>query len=186
MVGSHASSPSIGPGVTEHPLAQGVCDIRPADLTDESDAETYLQLLDQYALDPMGGGKPLESAVRKRLANDLARHPTCLILLAFVDQQPVGVATCFYAYSTFRARPLINVHDIAVLAAYRGQGIGRALLRAIEHEARAQDCCKVTLEVREDNPLAHGLYRSEGFGRAELGSDSVQYLFLEKHLDQPE
>lgn len=170
--------------MTEYRLAHGVCNVIPADLANEKDAETYLFLLDQYARDPMGGGRSLGPEVRSRLVRDLARHPSALILLAFVGQEAVGVATCFYAYSTFRARPLINVHDIAVLSTHRGQGVGRALLRAIEDEAHKQGCCKITLEVREDNPRAHGLYRSEGFGSAEFGSDSVQYLFLEKRLDQ--
>lgn len=167
-------------------MTAGNCIIRQADLSDAKDAEAYLYLLDQYALDPMGGASPLESDVRDRLIHDLARHPGALILLAFLDRRAVGMATCFPAYSTFRAAPLLNVHDIAVLSAYRGRGIGRALLKAIEGQAYQRGCCKITLEVREDNPLAHGLYQSEGYGGAELGNSRVQYLFLEKQLDGTE
>lgn len=169
--------------MSEYPIRAGRCDIRLADLSDSADAASYISLLDQYARDPMGGGRPLTKEVLERLPHDLAQFPGTLMLLASVDGQAVAVATCFTGYSTFRAAPLLNVHDIAVLPSHRGRGIGRAMLRAMEAHARERGCCKITLEVREDNPLAHGLYRSEGYGGAELGDSRVQYLFLEKALD---
>ncbi|MGH4018593.1 MAG: ribosomal protein S18-alanine N-acetyltransferase [Pseudonocardiaceae bacterium] len=53
-----------------------------------------------------------------------------------------------------------EVHTLAVDPAYRGRGIGRALLRALlAHAAGAT----VFLEVRTDNQAALALYRSEGF-----------------------
>ena len=70
-------------------------------------------------------------------------------------------------FSTFRAKPLINIHDIAVSPAARGQGIGRLLLTRIEQDARALGCCKVTLEVRSDNARAMGLYQAVGFRPSE-------------------
>ena len=66
-------------------------------------------------------------------------------------------------FSSFRGKPLINIHDVAVSPAARGQGIGRKLLAAVETEARSLGCGKVTLEVRSDNARAMGLYRSVGF-----------------------
>ena len=39
----------------------------------------------------------------------------------FIDK-PVGLATTFEGFSTFAAKPLINIHDIAVLPDYRGRG----------------------------------------------------------------
>jgi len=39
---------------------------------------------------------------------------------------------CFRGFSTFAAAPLINVHDLAVVPGFRGQGIGRRLLEAVE------------------------------------------------------
>jgi ribosomal protein S18 acetylase RimI-like enzyme len=58
---------------------------------------------------------------------------------------------------------LINIHDLAVTAECRGQGVGRRLLEGVEAKARALGCGKVTLEVREDNVSARGLYRRFGF-----------------------
>ena len=155
---------------------------RRAVLTDPADAAAYRQLLDAYAADPMGQGSPLAAPVLDRVVSDLAAHPTAWIYLAGYDAHPRGFATCFLGYSTFRARPLLNIHDIAVHPAARGRGLARCLLRHIATEAGAYGCCKLTLEVREDNPLAADLYRSEGFGAARGQGEPVQYLFLEKNL----
>jgi hypothetical protein len=49
---------------------------------------------------------------------------------------------------------LINISDFFVDPAHRGQGIGRMLLDAIFNEAAATECCKLTLEVQENNSQA--------------------------------
>ena len=56
-----------------------------------------------------------------------------------------------------------DVLTIAVRQAYWGQGIGSALLGALLAAARDRGCAEVFLEVRADNPRAHGLYQRRGF-----------------------
>ena len=136
----------------------------------------YLELLDAYARDPMGAAQPLDGAVRSRLARDLPGHPTAHGLFAEHGGRAVGFATCFIGYSTFRAQPLLNIHDIAVLPQWRGKGIADALLAGIEAHARALGCCRITLEVRDDNPRAQRVYARSGFIPAQCN------LFLEKPL----
>jgi ribosomal-protein-alanine N-acetyltransferase len=60
-----------------------------------------------------------------------------------------------------------DVLTIAVRQACWGQGIGSALLGALLDAARERGRTEVFLEVRADNPRAHGLYRRRGF--EELG-----------------
>jgi ribosomal-protein-alanine N-acetyltransferase len=60
-----------------------------------------------------------------------------------------------------------DVLTIAVRQAYWGRGIGSALLSALLTAARERGCAEVFLEVRADNPRAHGLYLRRGF--EELG-----------------
>ncbi len=153
-----------------------------ADLTKPADATAVVELLNAYAADPMGAGEPLSAATRRDLVPRLRDVPGAFALLARVRDEPAGIAVCFTGFSTFRAAPLTNVHDLAVLPRWRGQGIGRRLLAAVEAEARARGHCKVTLEVREDNAVARGLYRRLGFGAGESEGRAVQYLFLEKRL----
>jgi GNAT superfamily N-acetyltransferase len=153
-------------------------EIQAADLTNPLDACALMALLDAYAADPMGAGAPLAETARRELLPALRAFPGASVLLARVADAPVGVAVCFTGFSTFRARPLTNVHDLAVLPGWRGHGIGRRLLAAVEALARERGHCKVTLEVREDNAAARTLYRRLGFG----AGAGAQHLFLEKRL----
>jgi ribosomal protein S18 acetylase RimI-like enzyme len=142
-------------------------------------------LIDAYARDPMGGGAPLAVDVRARLAADLrerAARGSAVVLLARRGGENVGVAICFPGYSTFRARPLLNLHDVAVLPGARGMGVGQALLAAVEARARALGCCKLTLEVREDNAPARRLYARAGFIDSAPEGAHTRTLFLEKGL----
>lgn len=140
-----------------------------ADLALAAHRAGILEVLDSYASDPIGGGKPLAPDVRERLLPALQAHPTTLVLLAFDGARAVGVAVCFFGLSTFAARPLLNVHDLAVLPEWRGRGVGRALLERAEARARARGCCRLTLEVQDANTRARALYASFGFDDYVLG-----------------
>ena len=149
-----------------------------ARLDDVAHADAVLTVLDSYARDPIGLGRPLSADVRTRLVPELEKRANALILLAFDGATPVGLANCFFGFSSFAARPLLNVHDLAVVPERRGQGIGRALLREAERHAREAGCCRMTLEVQEQNARARGLYRSFGFDE----SAERRTYFLEKAL----
>ena len=153
-----------------------------ADYADPTHREAIVGVLDSYASDPKGGGQPLADEVRERLADGLEAHPTSLVLLAFRGDRPVGIAVCFFGFSTFRALPLLNVHDLAVVPDLRGQGVGRALLHEAEARALERGCCKLTLEVQDDNRNARGLYTSFGFEDFELAGESAMTRFLSKPL----
>jgi ribosomal protein S18 acetylase RimI-like enzyme len=156
--------------------------IRKADLADSRDAAAIVTLVDSYAVDPVGGGRPLPADVRERLISALRSHPTTLVLLAFAGDEPAGVAVCFFGLSTFKARPLLNIHDLAVVPKHRGMGVGRALLQAAEQHARRAGCCKLTLEVQDDNNRARALYQSFGFEDFVVGV-SKPTRFLAKPLE---
>jgi GNAT superfamily N-acetyltransferase len=158
--------------------------VRQADLAVPRDADHYRVLLDAYASDPLGQGEPLPPAVLEKVVADLQRHRGARVFLAGTGNGTVAFATCFLGYSTFRAAPLMNIHDIAVLPEFRGRGIARALLQKIAARARDEGCCKLTLEVRADNPPARALYAAEGFSPARLNGRETPYLFLVKALDQ--
>jgi ribosomal protein S18 acetylase RimI-like enzyme len=149
----------------DRPSSTAAYDIRRADLAHAADRDALIALLDGYARDPMGGGTPLAQAVIQNLPDRLAAQSGARIWLAFAaDGTPAGLAICFAGFSTFAAQPLLNLHDLAVAPAHRGRGVGRRLLAAVERDARATGCCKVTLEVRDDNASARRLYQSLGYG----------------------
>ncbi|MEZ6091211.1 MAG: GNAT family N-acetyltransferase [Pirellulaceae bacterium] len=115
----------------------------------------------------------------------LKKHPTTLIFVAFHDDHPCGIVTCFRGFSTFAAKPLINISDFYVDPAIRGQGIGRMLLNAVEDEARLTDCCKLTLEVQQHNLRARSVYAQFGFGQAVYAADadSGGSLYMVKSIE---
>ena len=145
-----------------------------ADLTNSWHARAVIDLLDGYARDPMGGGQPLPPDVRERLIPVLQAQPGGRYFLAFDGDTPVGVAICFLGIATFKARPLLNIHDLAVRPASRGQGVGGKLLTALEQEAQLLGCCKLTLEVRGDNP-ARRLYLDFGFDPGEPDRSAMAF-----------
>ena len=57
--------------------------VLPADLADPAHQAAVLDLIDGYARDPMGGGRPLPDPVRSNLISGLKAHPTTLVFLAF-------------------------------------------------------------------------------------------------------
>lgn len=149
---------------------------RLADFENISDASAIVELIDRYAQDPMGGGKPLPQVVRERMITGIADMPGSFVVLATIGEQTVGCATCFMGFSTFKALPLVNIHDLCVDSDWRNQGVGQHLIQAVAEEAKRRGCCKVTLEVRVDNP-AQRLYERSGFTSGE-----VTMWFLHKDL----
>ncbi|ETX05446.1 MAG: GNAT family acetyltransferase [Candidatus Entotheonella gemina] len=151
-----------------------------ADLSRAAHQHAVSELINAYAADPMGDGKPLAAKVRKALIPGLRQHPATLIFLAYQGDDAIGIAVCFLGFSTFAAKPLINIHDLAVLPGYRGLGIGRQLLEAVERKARMLDCCKLTLEVFEHNHRARRLYEAVGFAQVTYQEEAGSALFLAK------
>ena len=155
---------------------------RRLDYRDPADAATLVELLDAYARDPMGGGEPLGDEAREHLAARLAGLPHAFSLVGEIDGRPVALANCFVALSTFSARPIVNVHDLAVLDGHRGRGVGRALLGAVEAEARRRGAGKITLEVLEGNAAARAAYERFGFVEYRLDDAAGAALFRQKVL----
>ena len=153
-----------------------------ADLARREHQAVVVHLTSAYAADPMGAGGPLAPAVTERMIPGLRATPSTRVFLAYLAGEAVGLATCFVGFSTFQARPLINIHDLAVLEHTRGRGVGRALLAAVESAAREMGCCKVTLEVNERNGRALRLYRSAGFAQAGADGPTGGALFFAKAL----
>ena len=153
-----------------------------ADYTDPQHARDIVYLLDNYARDPMGGGEPLSEYAHTHLVEKLQQIPGAFSLLCYQQDRAVGLANCFMGFSTFKCYPLLNIHDIAVLADFRGRGISQRLLDKIEDIARQRDCCKITLEVLQGNEVAQNAYRKFGFAGYELDSKTGEAMLWQKLL----
>ncbi len=157
-----------------------------ADYANPAHAQALVLLLDAYARDPMGGAQGLSDYARSHLVAELARRPYAFSVLAFAgadEREPVGLANCMEGFSTFACRPLVNVHDLAVLERYRGQGVGALLLDQVAQIARQRGACKLTLEVLSANQSALRLYARAGFAPYALTPQAGQAQFMQKWLD---
>ncbi len=153
-----------------------------ADYKNPQHASDLVTLLGAYALDPMGGGSDLSNDVKQNLPLELSKRPFAFSFLAYFDKSPAGLVNGFEGFSTFKARPLINIHDIVVHPDYRGKGISQNLLEAVEREAKSRKACKITLEVLSGNAIAQNAYKKFGFNGYELDPTAGQALFWEKPL----
>ena len=153
-----------------------------ANLEDISHQQVVLEMVRAFAQDTMADGKGLPSETEERLIEGLRKHPAKLIFIAFDGNQAVGISICFLGFSTFLAKPLINIHDVYVKREHRRKGIGKMLLQAVEERAIELGCGKLTLEVEENNHKALALYHSFGFDKAEYSAEAGTVLFRQKML----
>ena len=156
-----------------------------ADYANPVHAAALVMLLDAYASDSMGGGEGLNDFAKTNLVPSLAARPQAFSVLAFAsddDATPVGLINCIEGFSTFACKPLVNVHDVAVLPGYRGQRIGEKMLALVEQIAVERGACKLTLEVLSGNGGAVKLYERVGFAYYELDPAMGQAGFMQKWL----
>ena len=153
-----------------------------ADYANPSHAAALVMLLDAYASDPAGGGAGLSAFAKTNLVASLAARPQAYSVLAFDGEQPVGLVNCIEGFSTFACKPLVNVHDVAVLAGHRGRGIAEQMLAQAELIARERGAVKLTLEVLSGNQPAMRLYQRIGFAGYQLDPAMGSAQFLQKWL----
>lgn len=152
------------------------------DYSDEQQANDLLFCLNNYAIDPMGGGEPLTAKVKETLIEALKQQSNVFSVLAYVNGKPAGLINCVDGFSTFSASPLINIHDVVVLKAFRGQSLTRKMFRLVEQIAKEKGAIKLTLEVLEGNTVAKQAYQRLGFAGYQLDPAMGQAVFWQKSL----
>ena len=156
------------------------------DYADPVHAQALVALLDAYAQDPMGGGAGLSDYAKTHVVAGLASRAQAFSVLAFAPdaaQTPVGLVNCIEGFSTFAAKPLVNVHDVIVLPDWRGRGVAGAMLGAVIQIARERGACKLTLEVLSGNQKALRAYTKIGFDAYQLDPQAGSAQFLQKWLE---
>lgn len=133
------------------------------DFSKEEHCGKLAALINQYIVDPMGGGTLQTPLQQLRLVDGLASHPSCFVLFILNNQHIIGLATCFINFSTFKAIPYINIHDLIIDHNFRSKGYVKCLLEQFESIAKDRNYCKITLDVRYDNRTAKNLYLNLGF-----------------------
>lgn len=157
-------------------------DIIKANYTNQKHGNEISFLLNSYASDPMGGGKPLDKYVLDNIAIELSKIPHAFSVISYVNGLPAGLINCFEAFSTFSCKPLINIHDVIVLKEFRGNNLSQKMLQKVEDIALAKGCCKLTLEVLNKNASAKSAYKKFGFSNYELDPSVGHAEYWQKQL----
>ena len=139
-------------------------------------------LLNDYAMDPMGANAPLTAGIQEKVAKELSTQPGAFSVLCYVDGKAAGLVNCLQGFSSFKCKPLINIHDVGVIKEFRGLGISTLMLEKVEEVAKERECCKLTLEVLSGNIPAKKSYEKFGFEGYELDPEMGKAEFWEKPI----
>ena len=103
------------------------------------------------------------SATEETIAAALfCEHPRLYCDIAEWDGEGAGFAVWFLNFSTFRGRPGIYLEDVFVRPAYRGRGIGKALLTRLARRCIDEGWTRFEWAVLDWNAPSIAFYKSIG------------------------
>ncbi|MEM6835255.1 MAG: GNAT family N-acetyltransferase [Cyanobacteria bacterium P01_C01_bin.120] len=84
--------------------------------------------------------------------------------IAIQDQgKEVGRAYIYLMHNDLHEQPFGLMEDVFVEPAYRGQGMGSALVKRVIELAKEANCYKLIATSRTSRPQIHDLYKQLGF-----------------------
>ena len=131
------------------------------DAATEQDVPEILALIKALAeYERMSGDVTADEASLR--ASLFGPAPSAEVVMARAGDQPVGFAVWFHNYSTFLGRRGLYLEDLFVVPAWRGRGVGRALLGHLAQVAVARNCGRMEWSVLNWNEPAIGFYQRIG------------------------
>lgn len=100
-----------------------------------------------------------ETQLRKNLFD---ANPQAEVVIAEWEGETAGFALFFHNFSTFMGRQGLYLEDLFVRPAFRGKGIGKALLKQLARNAVERDCGRFEWAVLDWNTPAREFYVSLG------------------------
>ena len=101
-------------------------------------------------------------------------QPGAEVVIAELDDSPVGFALFFHNFSTWEGRRGLYLEDLFVVEEARRRGVGRALMVHLARLAVERDCARFEWSVLDWNTPAIGFYR--GIGAVGMDEWTVQRL----------
>jgi RimJ/RimL family protein N-acetyltransferase len=120
----------------------------------------------EYMVASVGERKPQPTKILADIADG-----RLIVFVALVDGEMVGFLGA-QRHRFCKIRHTLYLF-MGVLATFHGRGIGTALLKAVEKDARDLGIHRLELKVFERNQIAVGLYLKCGFVREGVERDSV-------------
>ena len=88
--------------------------------------------------------------------------PAAHTLLAFANHKPIAYATYFFTFSTMLGKRGLWLDDLFVDSAFRGKGVGKALMSYLADIALQNQCGRFEWMVLDWNDPAIRFYKSLG------------------------
>lgn len=84
------------------------------------------------------------------------------VIIAELDDEPIGFALYFYNFSTFTGRPGLYLEDLFIDPEFRGHGYGKALLLHLAAKADEEGCGRMEWVCLDWNEPSIRFYKSIG------------------------
>ena len=132
--------------------------LRPAEAADVPAILRLIHGLAEYERAP----DEVKATEADLLRDGFGAKPMFHVVIAEWDGAPVGFAFYFFNYSTWHGRPGLYLEDLFVEPAFRGCGIGKALLVHLARIAVAKGCSRYQWQVLDWNEPAILFYEAMG------------------------
>ncbi len=132
--------------------------LRPAVPDDASLILQFIRELAEYEREP-------DAAVATEadiLRYAFSEHPLVKVVMADWEGQPAGFALWFLNFSTWEGKPGIYLEDLFVRPAFRGHGIGKALLQHLAALAVQEGWTRFAWQVLDWNTPSIEFYEAHG------------------------
>jgi GNAT superfamily N-acetyltransferase len=162
--------------------------IRPACREDVALILRFIRALAVYEREP----DAVIATEETLLAHGFGPNPYFHCLIAELDGSPAGFAFYFFDYSTWLGAPGLYLEDLFVDPAFRGSGLGRALLERLAQIALERGCARMKWEVLDWNTPAIDFYRAMGaefldeWRNVRLSGNALKRVAGEISLDKDE
>jgi len=127
----------------------------------EADAPVVATLVGAFR-DPLAASSPADAELA-RFASVCWADPATEFSCAWLKERPVGYSQLRFFTSIWALGTEAHLEDLLVYQSFRGQSVGRALLRHAIEWARERGARSLALNTNDQNEHAHPFYRSEGF-----------------------
>ncbi|HEY7413512.1 MAG TPA: GNAT family N-acetyltransferase [Vicinamibacteria bacterium] len=132
--------------------------LRPATREDVPLVVQFIRDLAEYEKEP-ASARATEGDL---LRDGFGERPLFHVVIADWEGAPAGFAFYFFTYSTWEGRAVLYLEDLFVRPAFRGRGIGQALLRHLAGIAVERGCGRFVWQVLDWNEPALVFYESLG------------------------
>ena len=132
--------------------------IRPATVEDVPLILDLIRELAIYEREP----NAVEATETDILRDGFGSNPYFQCLIGEIDGEAAGFALYFFNYSTWKGRPGIYLEDLFVRPAFRGVGLGKALLARVASIALEKGCARLQWSVLDWHQPAIDFYLSLG------------------------